>query len=557
MHGHVRFDSFEVDLAAHRLSRRGTRIRLRDQSFQVLARLLEHPGQVVSRDDLQHRLWTADVFVDFENSLNTAVARLREALHDSAAHPRYIETLPRVGYRFIAPVSTPGMALETPSAPAPKGRLVVLPFVNVSGDPSQEYFSDAMTDEIVTELSAVGPAQLAVIARTTAMHYKGTHKDVARIARELSVDWVMEGSVRRAGDRVSLTAQLIRASDQTHVFARRYDASLADIFDVERSVAQAVAHEIGIRPDTDGHPCRTGAAARLPRKPPQDLVAYNLYIQGRQYFERARSPESWVQARKYLEAAIERDPRFAIAHDALADLWWNIGFFAMAPPKHTLAVGMPHAERAVEIDDTFADAHAMLGQYRKQLDFDWNEVDREMARALELNPASAIVRRRYATTRLMPFGRFDEAISDLALALELDPLGTQSRMWLLAMFWLSRQYDRGVDQGRMLVEIDPTNFASHFVMGLVCREARRFDDGISALRKAAQLSGGSPLMLGWLGLALAESGDGTAARELLGRLRAMSSSICLRPVSRGFTWRLAKSTSSSSGWIAPSTRAIT
>jgi tetratricopeptide (TPR) repeat protein len=157
-----------------------------------------------------------------------------------------------------------------------------------------------------------------------------------------------------------------------------------------------------------------------------------------------------------------------------------------------------------------------------------------MARALELNPASAIVRRRYATSRLMPFGRFEEAISDLALALELDPLGTLSRMWLLAMFWLSRQYDRGVDQGRMLVEIDPTNFASHFVMGLVCREARRFDDGISALRKAARLSGGSPLMLGWLGLALAESGGVTAARELLGRLRTMSSSTYVPPTS--FAW---------------------
>jgi DNA-binding winged helix-turn-helix (wHTH) protein len=189
----LRFDGFEVDLDAHQLYKRGARIRLRDQSFQLLALLVERAGQVVTREELQQRLWRNDVFVDFENSLNTAIARLREALSDSADHPRYIETLPRVGYRFIAPITESAGIPAATAVLRRKTRLIVLPIVNSSGDPSQEYFSDAITDEIITALTAVAPADLGVIARTTSMHYRHTHQDVEQIARELSVDWVVDG----------------------------------------------------------------------------------------------------------------------------------------------------------------------------------------------------------------------------------------------------------------------------------------------------------------------------------------------------------------------------
>ena len=227
----VRFGTFEVDLAAGQLHKRGRRIGLREQSFQVLALLLERPGQVVTREELQHHLWPADVFVDFENNLNTAVARLREALGDSAEKPRFIETLPKHGYRFIAAVSEG--QVPTGGNQTPATRLVVLPFLNLSGDPAQDYFSDALTDEIITELAGLAPEALSVIARTTAFRYKGSHKDIARIGHELGVEYVVEGGVRRVDDGVTLNVQLVRASDQAHVFARRYQAELRDIFEIE------------------------------------------------------------------------------------------------------------------------------------------------------------------------------------------------------------------------------------------------------------------------------------------------------------------------------------
>jgi TolB-like protein len=251
----VRFDCFEVDLAVGQLRKRGIRLRLRDQPFQVLASLLEQPGQVVTREDLRQRLWCDGVFVDFDNSLNIAIARLRTALGDSAAHPRFIETLPKRGYRFIGNVSS---AAET--APVRRPRLAVLPFMNLSGDPGQEYFSDAMTDEIITEFARLAPEQLAVIARTTAMHYKGSQKDVARIGRDLGVDYLVEGGVRRVNGHVGINVQLIQVSYQTHLFGRKYEAALDDIFNLQRHVALDIADRIGVAPsareDSRGSSCR-------------------------------------------------------------------------------------------------------------------------------------------------------------------------------------------------------------------------------------------------------------------------------------------------------------
>lgn len=525
----IRFDCFEVDLAAHRIFKGGVRIRVRDQSFQVLASLLAQPGHVVTREDLRHRLWPDDVFVDFDNSLNTAVARLREALSDSADHPRYIETLPRIGYRFIAPVTEITGRSSAPDSPTPPVRVVVLPFVNSSGDPAFEYFSDAMTDEIITELAAHAPAQLAVIARTTAMRYKGTHHDVARIGHDLMAQFVVEGSTRRADNRVVLTVQLVRTSDQTHAFARRYEADASEIFELQHRVAQALASHIddasGER--SVGHP---QLPIRAAPRPTNDLSAYNEYIQGCYHFQRAATPDSLIRARQFLEAAVARDPQFAQAHYVLAELWWHIGFIALRPPKECLAFGMPHAERAVSLDDSLAEAQALLGLYNKQLHFDWSAMLRRMDLALELNPTSPIVRTRHAVA-LMPHGRLEEAAAELELALDLDPMALAPRMWLLAMFWFGRQYERGFEEARLLLEIEPAHFAAHLWIGALYREAKRFDQAIASLRRAAELSAGAPIVLGWLGLALAESGDATGARALLERLRGMPPGVFVPPTS--------------------------
>jgi len=531
----VRFDCYEVDLAGGQVYKRGARVPLREQSFRVLASLVEHPGQAVTREDLRRQLWPDEVFVDFDNILNSAVARLREALGDSASQPRFIETLPKHGYRFIAPVSETVATAE--AAPARRPRLLVLPFVNSSGDPAQEYFIDAVTDEVITELAALTPGELAVIARTTAMHYKGTNKDVSRIAREVTVDYVVEGTVRRGDDRVAMAVQLIRVSDQTHVFAKRFEADLGDIFNVYRSVAQAIGAQIGIPSVADDHAAGAVAAARPPRRPTADLVAYNCYIQGHYHLHRGESPESWVKAREYLQAAIVRDPQFALAYEALAELWWLAGFFGMIPPKDALPQGIFNATRAVETDSSLAEAHALLAQYCKQLDYSWTEVHREMALALELNSASPVVLMRHATTGLMPFGRVEEAAAELERALELDPLAMFplfTRMWLETMLWLGRRYERAIEQGRLVLELAPEHFIGHLVIGMVYRDAGMFDQSIAAHRKAAELFHFAPVTLGWLGLALAQSGDKTGARALIERLRAMPPKVYVGP--SNFAW---------------------
>jgi TolB-like protein len=508
----VRFGNYEVDLSAGHLRKRGVKIRLRDQSFEVLAILLEHAGEVVPREDLRRRLWPEHVFVDFDSNLNTAVARLREALNDSAEHPCFIETLSKRGYRFIASLS---------ESAARRPRLVVLPFANLSGDPAQEYFSDAMTEEIIGGLAGLGPEHLAVIARTTAMHYKGSPKDVAQIGRELAVDYAVEGSVLRAGDRITASVQLIQVKDQTHLWTNRYDADLQDIFSVENAMFQAIAAHIGVVP-------RCAA-----KKPTENLQAYNLYLQGRHQMFKL-TPEGMMRAKQCFEEAVALDREFALAYDSLAELFWYLGFLGVMPPKQASSTGVLAAMRALELDNTLAETHALLGWYRKELDYDWPEVHREMSRALELKPASPVVRFRYAKGWLLPHGRIQEAVAEIEGALESDPLSMDMRYWLGIVFWLGRQYDRAIEEGRRILEQDPAYAPGHFGIGLYCREKGMYDEAIAAHRRAAELSGGAPVMLGWLGLALAQGGNTAEARTLFERLHGIALNAYVPPTS--FAW---------------------
>ena len=522
------FGGFEVDEATGRLLKNGTRVHLREQSFQVLLMLLEHPGGVVSREELRRRLWPVEVFIDFENSVNVAIARLREALNDSADRPRYVETLPRRGYRFLVPVTVRSTTAEPAQASRPKARLLVLPFVNSSGDADQEYFSDAMTDEIIAELSNVAPAELAVIARTTSMYYKGRGTTIPEIGRELSVAYVVEGSARRVDDRAQLTVQLVRADDHVHVLARRYDIPLSDLFATQREVARAVGEQLHLLPAA-GTEAGPGAAARPRRPPTDDIVAYNSYIQGRYHLDRP-SPANWAKAHQYFQAAIARDPKCAPAYASLAELFWDQGLLGFMRPKVTLPAGLSHALRAVEIDGTLAEPHALLGQFLKQIDFNWTESQREMALALALNPSSPVVRMRHGIS-LMPFGCLDQALADLHQAIELDPRAVMPRIWRGIMLWLDRQHDRAIEQGRIVVELQPEGFTSHFLVGLCCGGADLHDEAIAAHRRSVELSGGSPMMLGWLGLALARSGDAAGARAVYERLRSVPAETYVPPTS--------------------------
>ena len=497
----VRFGEYELDLSAGDLHKGGVRLKLRDQSFDVLAILLEKPGQVVTRDELRRRLWPADVFVDFENNLNSAVGRLREALSDSADHPRFIETAPKRGYRFIGSITESGRQ---------RARLIVLPFSNLSGDPAQEYFSDAVTEEIISAIAGLAAERLAVIARTTAMHYKGSRKDIGRIGRELGVEYAVEGSVRRTEDRITVNVQLVQVRDQAHVWTSRFDVEPREILQVERAIAQTIAIQLGIKPQ------------RPVRIPTENFQAYNFYVQGRYYLDKGRPLEHAPQAMHCFEQAIALDPNFALAYDSLAEIYWYLGFFGVMPAVAAASTGVFHAVRALEIDNTLAETHALLAQFRRLLDFNWPEVHREMARALELDPESPTVRLRYAITGLVPEGRIDEAVVQIERALEADPLSLKPRVWLAEALYLGRQYVRAKEQARAVLELDASYSMGYFVLGFVHCAEGNFEEGIAAQRRATELTGGSPVMLGFLGLALAQGRHAVEARAVLEQLSAIA-----------------------------------
>lgn len=528
MASRIRFGSFEIDLAAGRLYKRGVRIGLREKSFQALALQLEQPGEVVTREQLRRRLWPADVFVDFENNLNTAIGRLREALGDSADHPRFVETIPKHGYRFVASVCEE--SVDAQKEAAARARIVVLPFINLTGDSTQEYFGDAMTDEIITELAAVAPDSLCVIARSTAMRYKNRHPEVARIGRELGIDYVVEGGVRRQNDKVSLNVQLVRASNQMHVFARRYQGELHDVFMIQRAVARDIAEHIDIAPVAEAIRAKLAVGADERRMPTKNLAAYDEYVKGR--FQMSRlTPPALARARQHFETATSQDPEFALAYDSLAEVHWYLGYLGFMAPRDTFSTGVMYAMRALGIDNTLGEIHALLAQYHKQLDYNWSDVDREMARALELSPTSPVVRMRYAFNALMPRGYVEAAAEELERALEWDPLSTFVRGHLAIVLVLWRRWDKAMEQARLLLELDPHAPWGDFVMGVTYREQRMFADSIAAHRRALDLSGGSAMLRGWLGLSLALAGKTDEARALLDGLRDEATRTYVPPTS--------------------------
>jgi TolB-like protein/tetratricopeptide (TPR) repeat protein len=519
----IRFGEFEVDLPAGRVLKRGVKVKLREQSFQVLSVLLEHAGEVVSREQLQQRLWPGEPLVDVEINLNTAIARLREALGDSAERPHFIETLPKHGYRFLATASE-----SAKSAPVleKRARLVVLPFANLGGDPAEEYLGDAMADEIITALCQVAPEQLAVIARTTAMHYKGSEKDVAHIGRELGVEYVVEGGVRRSAGQVAVNVQLIQVPDQAHVFAGKYEVEMREVFGIQNRIAKEIATHI---PSVSG----LGGGGRARRKPTEDLVAYQLYLRGHHHIEEA-TPESLAKAKEFFEGAIARDPQFALAYAALSDFYYWMGFLGYVPPRQTFSAGLWAALRAVEIDPTLAETHGLLGTYHHSLDYNWREVRRELTLALELDPSSPDVRFRKGVSELMPLGRLEEALRQLECGLEFDPLSQTLHCWLSVVLWLARDYDRAMREARVYQDLSPDFFLPPMMIGNIYRDSGRFPEAIAAERHAVELSGGTPYTLGWLGLALGQSGNTAEARSLLLQLKAMAAQAYVLPTC--FAW---------------------
>jgi TolB-like protein/DNA-binding winged helix-turn-helix (wHTH) protein len=584
----ARFGLFEADFEQRILTKGGLRVRLQEQPFQVLAMLLERPGELVRREEIRQRLWPADTFVEFDDGLNTAVKKLRAAVNDSADNPRFIETVPRRGYRFLAPVTTQVSVhrteaaeteqsspsdFETPvatqdvapsatrsrissnSAPEarhwarsspiiavvtlalciaaavfsslfkPQGRrpfaseratLVVIPLDNLSGDPQQEYFSDGFTEEISTQLARLDPSRLGVIGRLTAMRYKHSGKDIAQIAREIPVQYVLEGSVRRDQTRLRVTVQLIEASHQTHVWADEYDRDLGDTLGLQREIATAVAGQIKLKltPEKE-HNLALGS--------PATAVAHDAYLKGL-YEWNKRTEEGFRSAIKYFEDVLQIQPDYAPAYAGLADSYNLLGQYGFARQDEAYPKAKAYAQKGLQLDGTLAEAYTALADVEIKYDRDWRGGERDFVRAIQLNANYATAHLWYAEDYLTFAGRLDEAIAEAKKAREIEPLSPIVGSIVAETFFVARDYDQAIHEAKNVLEMEPTFLPALGPLAWSYEQKGMFPEAIAEFQKGLEISHGSIAygMNANLAHAYALSGNKPEARKILSELLAES-----------------------------------
>ena len=579
----IRFGVFELDLRSGELQKQGLKIRLEGQPVQILICLLENPGELVTREELHRKLWPADTFVNFEHGLNTAVKRLRQALNDSADNPRFVETLPRRGYRFIAPIQAvavsgdvsavnvaaavtevsatrdlpeakehdqvdlsekttvfvqhrwplawkrSGFALllmfgifmiwvvwtlrQRSHPPLVMRSLAVLPLENLSGDASQDYFTDGMTDELITDLGQI--SELRVISRTSVMTYKGAHKSLPQIARDLNVDAVVEGAVLRSGNRVRITAQLILAAADKHLWAKSYEGDLRDTLALQKQVARSIAEEIRI----ELTPHEQAVLKNVKRVNPD---AYEAYLKGR-YFWNKRTADGLKKAIDYFSQAIETDPNYAQAYAGLADSYallgdWEYGVLA---PKEAYPRAKAAATKALELDSTLGEAHISLAFCLDGFDWDWESAGREFKRGVELSPGYATGHQWYAW-HLAALARNDEAVAELRTAESLDPLSLIIGADLAEELLIAHRYDEAIRQSRKTMAMDPFFAVAHYELGQAFVQKHMYSEAIAELQKAIELSAGSTTYTSNLAYAYAVSGMRNEAVKILNDLKNQS-----------------------------------
>ena len=567
-----RFGLFEVDSRTGELRKQGRPLKLRGRPFDILLLLLARGGDVITREELRQQLWQADTFVDFDHGLNSAINRLREALGDSAENPRFIETLPKRGYRFIAPIEIPQVTVPAvipapvipapvqpvpivtevsepavsrrrlslpsrvvlllasgslaiavvvaglyfkvvrPSAPgSPRTTLAVLPFQNLSNDAEQEFFSDGFTEEMIAELGALDPGHLGVIARTTTMLYKNARKDVGQIRKDLGVDYVLEGSIRRAGSRMRITAQLVQTTDMTHLWAESYDRDVSDVLAIQREVAMKIAHSLTLalqRPPTD----RRTTAASFP--------AYELCLRGK-FFREQATEEGARKAIEYFQRAIAIDPSYAPAHSGLADSYRLLGApgWEVEQPSDLLRKAKAGAERALQLDPESSEAHAVLSMVK--LDYEWDRAgsEREVLEAIRLNPSSVQAHQYYSST-LTTMGRMEEATAEAHRAMELDPLSAIAGSTLGIRYWYDGHLDEAIAEFNKTLEANPEFGVAHWGLAQCYRQKGDTRRELDELRRAVTLSGNSAYMRAHLAYGLATSGDREHALAIQHELEA-------------------------------------
>jgi len=523
----LRFNDFELDTRAGQLRKRGVKLRLRGQPLQVLAILLEHAGEVVTREELQTQIWPANTFVDFDHGLHNAIARIREVLGDSAETPRYIETLPRRGYRFIGPVEdfqTPRLA-EEPVANASQGEtlakprkrnpslvlilcalfvlgfaawtvrryayakaavqpihsIAVLPLDNLSGDPSEEFLADGMTDQLITDLARVG--SLRVISRTSVMRYKGAKKGLPEIARELNVDAIVEGSVIRSGQRVRVTAQLLQAPTDQHLWAETYDRDVGDILRLQGEVADAIAQQVRAQ-------LTPTQQSQLRLAHVVNPAAYDDYLRGRLYFTNEfTKPDSLRKAQHFFEDAMRKDPNFALAYAGLADTYVFLAYAGALPRDLAYRRAKDALAKALELDDSIGEAYDTLGALSANFDWDWDTADREFNRAIALAPSYSCAHEDRAIF-LALIGRRAEALAEIAKIDQLD-YSFSSALAEQWTYYNLRDYPSLIGASQRGLLLDPKVRFQHYLLGVGYEGTGKLQDAISEYQQAIALSGDS------------------------------------------------------------------
>jgi TolB-like protein/DNA-binding winged helix-turn-helix (wHTH) protein len=546
-HGVVRFSAFEVDLRNGEVRKHGLKIRLQDQPFHVLQILLEHSGELVSREELQRQIWPSDTFVDFEKGLNNAIKRLRDALGDSAEQPQFIETHSRRGYRFIGSVTTTAAfgrkepagstgELGVPGRQRPLYRrsiigtvlllvlvaiffaldvggvrqhwsttnslpvihsLAVLPLANLSNDPNQEYFSDGMTDALITDLAKI--SSLKVISRTSSMQYKQSKKSLPEIARELDVDGIVEGTVQRSGNRVRITAQLIHGPSDKHFWANSYERDMRDVFALERDVTEDIARQIKTRLTIQD---RTSVAlsGRV------NLTALDAYLQGNHHLNlqgRGSGDEEKRKAQEYFQQAINADPNFVAAYIGMVNAHDDL----LLPSNNDFAMRKAAAEKAVALDPSSSDAHLALAGVRYVDEWDWSRAEDEFRHAIALNPNSADAH-EYFCSFLDAMGRLDEGLSECQIAQRLDPNNNR----LSGALEARTEFQGAIQLLLRTIESHPDDGYAHYWLSRDYDEMGKHKESVEELQKALILFD-VPKPAGNLRRAFATSGYRGAMRQ--------------------------------------------
>lgn len=508
----LRFGIFELDTRTGELRKRGIKLRISDQAYRILHELLMHPGEVVSRERLKETIWPDRPFVDSDSAINKSISQLRTLLADSGENPRFIETLSKRGYRFIAPIADPVRTKDSAVS-----SIVVLPFDNLTGEPAQAYLAEGVAEVLTSGLG--GLSGVRVISRTSAKACDAGSKSLAGIGRELNVDAVVEGSVLRVDTKLHVAVRLVDIQSECVRWQGRYDSELGDLFALCDRVTEAIAQAINA---SRGSPRTT--VHRASSAPPDTHLAY---LKARYLWHKRTEKDLYASIAEF-QRALASDSGFALAHAGLADAYALLGIWGFEPSHSAFGMARRAAERALELDDTLAEAHACLAEVLKDYDWDWPAAEREYQRAIAINPTYSIAHHWYSQL-LVSLTRYTEAAEQIETARRLDPLSPAINAYVPYIYLAARDYTRAMQEGERAVELEPHSPLAHWQFGRACLFAGEMRRAIEELDTASRLAHRRPMWEAELCFVRARVGDKSGAVAILDEIATLARSSYVSP----------------------------